>query len=66
MKAILEFDLEEIGDREEHLRCVKSLDLALALWDITSNNKRLDREGILDKMESVLNEYDINLDILVT
>jgi hypothetical protein len=32
-KAILEFDLTEPGDVNEHYRMVKSLDLVLFLWD---------------------------------
>jgi hypothetical protein len=34
MKAILEFNLDEQDDEMAHLRAIKSLDLALALWDI--------------------------------
>lgn len=37
MKAILKFDLNDIDDDRSHKRCVKSLDLALALWDIHYN-----------------------------
>ena len=33
-KAVLEFDLNEPGDKEAHLRAVKALYMALALWDI--------------------------------
>ncbi len=32
MKAILEFDLDDFSDQLAHLRCVKSQDMALALW----------------------------------
>ena len=39
-KAILKFDLNDPDDRIEHLRCIKSLDLAMALWEITSNTKK--------------------------
>ena len=34
MKAILEFDLNDHDDRRAHLRCVKSTDMALAIWNI--------------------------------
>lgn len=37
MKAILKFDLTDSDDRMAHQRCIKSLDLALALWDINYN-----------------------------
>ena len=33
-KAILEFDLTDPDDSASHKRAVKSLDLALTLWDI--------------------------------
>lgn len=33
-KAILEYNLDERDDIEAHLRAVKSLDMALALWDM--------------------------------
>lgn len=40
MKAKLEFDLDDIDDRMEHLRCVKSTDMAIVLFEITHNLKR--------------------------
>ena len=36
MKAILEFDLNDQDDVEAHLRCVKSIDMVLALDRIKS------------------------------
>jgi hypothetical protein len=33
-KGILEFDLNDPDDAMAHLRCVKSTDMALSLWDI--------------------------------
>lgn len=38
MKGILEFDLNE--EYKDHLRAVKSTDLALALWEIVYNTKK--------------------------
>ena len=35
MKAKLTFDLNDPDDRLEHERCVKSLDIALVLWELT-------------------------------
>jgi hypothetical protein len=40
MKAILEFDLDDHDDKMAHLRCVKSLDLALFIWDILYQKKK--------------------------
>jgi hypothetical protein len=34
MKAILEFDLNDNEDQAAHLRAIKSLDMALTLWDM--------------------------------
>lgn len=34
MKAILEFDLNEHEDSMAHLRCIKSLDMMLVLWEM--------------------------------
>jgi hypothetical protein len=33
MKATLEFNLDEQDDQMAHLRAIKSVDLALVLWD---------------------------------
>ena len=40
MKAKLTFDLSDPDLRREHLRCVKSLDMALALWEIATNARK--------------------------
>lgn len=34
MKGVLEFDLNDVDDIISHKRCVKSDDMALALWNI--------------------------------
>jgi hypothetical protein len=34
MKATLEFNLDDFDDKMAHLRCVKSLNLALTIWEI--------------------------------
>lgn len=33
-KAILEYDLNDLDERNAHLRAIKSLPLTLCLWDI--------------------------------
>ena len=35
MKAVLEFDLHDPEDKREHQRMLKSMDMHLALWDIS-------------------------------
>ena len=34
MKAILEYNLDDPYDQQAHLRAIKALDMALALWDM--------------------------------
>lgn len=40
MKAKLSFDLTDPDQEKEHLRCIKSRDMALALWEIATNTKK--------------------------
>jgi hypothetical protein len=54
-KAILEFDLNDPEDAMAHLRAVKSLDMALVLWEMAHNT----RKGILNEVEfNKLDPYD--------
>lgn len=39
-KAILEFDLTDGDDRMEHLRAIKSTDMALMIWQLVYNTKK--------------------------
>ena len=78
-KATLEFDLNEPDDVMAHLRAVKSLDMALALWDIVHNTKKglewsmerkeIDKydalELVYEKIHEILNEHNINTDELI-
>ena len=72
MKAILEFDLNEPDEREEHLRCVRALDLCLVLWDfdqilrseIKYNDK--DWQEVRDKLTEIMDEHGVNLDDLMS
>ena len=56
MKAILEFDLNDMDDRLDHLRCVKSLDMALVLWDIVYNMRK---GAESEAAENDLNAFDV-------
>lgn len=78
-KAILEFDLNDSDDVMAHKRAVKSLDMAVALWEITHNTKKglewslegkdLDKydtlELIFEKIYEILNDNNINTDELI-
>jgi hypothetical protein len=78
-KARLEYDLNEPDDVMAHLRAVKSLDMAIALWDIVHNTKKslewslegkeIDKYDTLDlvfqKIHEILDEHNINTDELI-
>lgn len=78
-KAKIEYDLNDIDDRIAHFRAVKSLDMALALWEITHNTKKglewslegkdLDKydtlELVFEKIYEILNDNNINTDELI-
>ena len=78
-KAILEYDLNDTDDAMAHMRAIKSLDMALALWELLNNSKRtLERtmhEKELDKYEALdmvyeriyelMDEHNIKLDDLI-
>jgi hypothetical protein len=60
-KAKLEYDLNDTDDAMAHMRAIKSLDMALALWEIRYNTKKsigYALEGKDLKGESVSN-YDV-------
>ena len=54
MKAKLQYDLNDPDDRMAHLRAVKSLDMASALFEITRNL----RNRVIRRFEDDEKEYD--------
>ena len=78
-KATLEFDLNDSDDMIAHLRAVKSLDMAMALWEIVHNTKKglewsmegqeIDKydalELVYQKIHEILDEHNINTDELI-
>ena len=40
MKAVLEFDLQDIEDRIEHQRMLKAKDMSIALWDMSQELRK--------------------------
>lgn len=56
MKATFEFNMDDLEDRMAHLRVTKSLDMALAIWQIVYNSKK----SLMYKVEDALNQ-DKNL-----
>ena len=62
MKATLEFDLSDPDEKMEHLRCIKSLDMALAMWDIMQYDITVeDKHWIFE----ILENRNINIDELI-
>jgi DNA-binding ferritin-like protein len=69
MKAILEFNLDDPDDAMAHLRCVKSLDMALVLWDTFYNMKkaihhRIERGDFKDQHEVIDKVFEMFKDQL--
>ena len=78
-EASLKYDLNDSDDAMAHMRAVKSLDMALALWDITHNTKKsiewsleskeLNKYEVLDlvyeRIYEILDEHNIKLDDLI-
>lgn len=78
-KATLEYDLNEPDDVIAHLRAVKSLDMAMALWDIVHNTKKglewsmegkeIDKydalELVYEKIHEILGDHNIITDELI-
>jgi hypothetical protein len=78
-KAKIEYDLNDADDVYAHKRAVKSLDLALALWEITHNTKKglewsmegkeIDKydalELVFEKIHEIISEHNIDLDDLI-
>jgi len=51
MKATLEFDLLDPDGRMDHMRCIKSLDMALVLWEIDTR--------LRDRCHEIIGRMDI-------
>ena len=78
-KATLEFDLNDSDDMIAHLRAIKSLDMAMALWEIVHNTKKglewsmedkeIDKYDALElvykKIHEILDDHNINTDELI-
>jgi hypothetical protein len=63
MKAILEFDLNNPDDVKAHLRCTKSIDMALALWEIRNNLRKQCANKIEFGLKPDATHYDV-LDLI--
>jgi hypothetical protein len=78
-KAILEYNLSDPDDVMAHKRAIKSLDMAMALWDIVHNTKKglewsmegkeIDKydalELVFEKIHEILDDHNIITDELI-
>jgi len=78
-KAKIEYDLNDRDDLFAHKRAVKSLDMALVLWDITHNTKKglewsmegkeMDKydalEMVYEKIYEIMSEHNVDLEDLI-
>ena len=79
MKATITFDLDEPGERTEHIRCIKAIDLSMAIYDLdqylrTKTKYESDGmpaevyeayESMRDKFKEILEERHISYDELI-
>ena len=59
MKAKLQYDLNDFDDRMAHMRAVKSLDMASALFDITRNLKKQVERRFEDDTTTEYDSFDV-------
>jgi hypothetical protein len=78
-EAILKYNLNDADDSMAHMRAVKSLDMALALWELLNNSKRtlerkmhdteMDKYEALDmvyeRIYELMDEHNLKLDDLI-
>jgi len=78
MKAILEFNMDEIDDVTSHKRAIKSLDMILALSDFDNHlrselkyNDNLSEveydllDKTREKLYQIMNEHNVSIDELL-
>lgn len=75
MRATLSFNLDDLDDFIAHKRCIKSLDMALALWDFSGklrhivdtseDGKWVDEDDVWKAWNEIMEKYNLNLNELV-
>ena len=74
MTATLTFNLDDEQDAMAHFRCVKALDMALALWTLLARLRALEEvsesdmvngEAMLNICQEVMEEHGIVMDELI-
>jgi hypothetical protein len=78
-KAKIEYDLSDRDDMYAHKRAIKSLDMALVLWELTHNTKKglewsmegkeMDKydalEMVFEKIYEIMSEHNVSLEDLM-
>lgn len=67
MKAILKFDLSDYEDQRSHKLAIKALDLASALYDISTVLRSIDKYQepktfTSDKFYEILRDHNVDLE----
>ena len=73
MKAVLEFDLDDHDDKQNHLRCVHSTDMAMFISELKHNFWRkwkhdetdFNLDNYKDALYELMQEYNIDIDNLI-
>lgn len=75
MEATLRFNLDDPDDNMAHQRCVKALDMALALWDFSGklrdivdtseDGKWIDEDVVWKAWNEIMERYNINLNQII-
>lgn len=77
MKAILNFDFDNVDDMQFHKRCIKSTDMAILLWDIKynltrkiisnleNNTEKCYEEAMIEELNTLFEENNIIIDELI-
>jgi hypothetical protein len=79
MKAILEFNLDEVDDLMAHKRCVVSLDMVLVLWEMDQHLRAITKYAddsmsketydslikVREKLREEMNERGLMFDNLI-
>jgi hypothetical protein len=75
MKANLIFNLDDYDDNFAHRRCIKALEMALAINEIemvlrtqlkkSEDGKTIDGLTLQSKIQIILDRHDINVNLLI-
>jgi|LakMenEpi03Aug12_release.lakeMendotaPanAssembly.Ray.scaffolds.fasta_scaffold2315673_1 hypothetical protein len=75
MRAVLSFNMDDADDAINHYRCVKSLDMALFIWDwrnklnqlvdTSEDGKHIDEAHLWEAWNELKEAHDINIDRII-